>query len=63
MVTETLTSDVVTTSTDAVLSEHVEDTVPEPWAINIRVDVMSTTVTPVLDATAVGGRSPVGDRA
>ncbi len=62
-VTETLTSEVVTTSTDVPwLLERPRRCAAETRApSSMRVDVMSTTVTPFFDATAVSGRS-VGGR-
>ena len=58
IVTDTLTSDVVTTSTDVrCCSNTSKMRRRNPCAISMRVDVMSTTVTPFFDATAVSGRS------
>jgi hypothetical protein len=58
-VTDTLTSDVVTTSTGVrCCSNTSKMRRRKPCAISIRVDVMSTTVTPVFDATAVNGPPP-----
>ena len=53
-VTDTLTSDVVTTSTGVLnRSKTSNNRRRKPCAISIRVDVMSTTVTPRLHASAV----------
>ena len=56
-VTDTLTSDVVTTSTDVLNRSNTSNSRRrKPCAISIRVEVMSTTVTPRLQASAVSGR-------
>src|SRR5687767_5477160 len=56
IVTETLTSDVVTTSTDVRnCSNTSKIRRRNPCAMSMRVDWMSTTVTPRFDATAVSG--------
>ena len=56
MVTDTLTSDVVTTSTDgAEALEDLEHAAEKPYAISMRLDVMSTTVTSRLQASAASG--------
>ena len=57
-VTETLTSEVVTTSTGVRWrSKTSNKRRRKPWAISIRVEVMSTTVTCFFEASAVSGRS------
>ncbi len=57
-VTDTLTSDVVTTSTGVLKRSNTSNSrLRKPCAISMRVEVMSTTVTPFFDATAVSGRS------
>ena len=56
-VTDTLTSDVVTTSTGVLKRSNTSKSRRrKPWAISIRVDVMSMTVTPRLQASAVSCR-------
>jgi hypothetical protein len=61
IVTDTLTSDVVTTSTAVLWRSNTSNRRRrKPCAISMRVDVMSTTVTPFFDATAVSGRSALG---
>ena len=53
-VTDTLTSDVVTTSTGVLNRSNTSNSRRrKPCAISMRVDVMSTTVTPRLQASAV----------
>ena len=53
-VTDTLTSDVVTTSTGVLKRSNTSNSRRrKPCAISMRVDVMSTTVTPRLQASAV----------
>src|SRR5688572_24508749 len=61
IVTDTVTSDVVTTSTEVLKRSNTSNRRRrKPCAINMRVDVMLTTVTPFFDATAVSGRSAFG---
>ncbi len=61
IVTDTVTSEVVTTSTGVLKRSNTSNSRRrKPCAINIRVEVMSTTVTPFFDATAVSGRSLFG---
>ena len=56
-VTDTLTSDVVTTSTGVLKRSNTSNSRRRnPCAISMRVDVMSTTVTPRLQASAVSAR-------
>ena len=53
-VTDTLTSDVVTTSTGVLNRSNTSNSRRrKPCAISMRVEVMSTTVTPRLQASAV----------
>ncbi len=57
-VTDTLTSDVVTTSTEVLKRSKTSNTRRrKPCASSIRVDVISTIVTPRLQATAASGRA------
>src|SRR5688572_16079923 len=61
IVTDTVTSDVVTTSTEVLKRSNTSNRRRrKPCAINMRVDVMLTTVTPFFEATAVSGRSAFG---
>ena len=58
-VTETLTSEVVTTSTGVLNRSNTSNSRRrKPCAISMRVEVMSTTVTPRLQASAVSAGVP-----
>src|SRR5688500_15790601 len=61
IVTDTFTSDDVTTSTGVLKRSNTSNSRrKKPCAISMRVEVMLTTVTPFFDATAVSGRSAFG---